>query len=127
MDWLAILTAPGVQISVAGGFGGISRWLFIIIMDRKMGFQQGMATILLGGILGFFVSPHMGNALASLPFMDGLATDSDKLPTFNAFALGILGVAVIGYAIDWANKRKEKLDGEPAVTPTSKPADGDAR
>lgn len=127
MDLLMmILSAPGVHLSLSGAFGGVARWLMIIIMDKKMAIRQGIATVFLGGIVGFFVTPQAGPGIgAAFEFVFRSPPDPEKAPIFNAFLLGVLAVAVIGFAIDtfatWT-KRKLAVD-EPVPTPP-KPVDG---
>lgn len=127
MDWLILILAhPGVHLSLSGAFGGIARWLMIIILDKKMAIRQGIATVLLGGILGFFVTPQAGPAISeAFELVFRSPPDPEKAPIFNAFLLGVLGVLVIGFAIDTVTSwTQRKLAGDQSVPTPPKPDGG---
>lgn len=116
---LMILGSPGTSLVVAGGMGGIARWLFVILVDRKMAVPQGVGTVLLGAILGYYVSPNFEGLVA--PILSGFSTDPARLPVFAAFSTGVGGVGVVGFIIDWWANRRKKLTQEPSVDPAPKP------
>ena len=123
MEFLALIAAAhDTPLIVAGGIGGIARWLFVILVDKKMALRQGLATVLLGAILGFF-SPNFEGLV--VPILSGFSADPSRLPAFVAFITGIGGVGVVGLVIDWWSNRGKKLNQEPDVDPTPAPKFGD--
>lgn len=103
MDIIEMLfTRPGVQLIVAGGMGGIVRWISIVLTTKKMSTREGLATVLLGAILGYYASPLLqdwiGGALA------GFVKDPERMPTFVAFVTGFGGMIIVGLLIDLFSK-----------------------
>lgn len=108
MDYLAyFFAAPAVQLATGGAFGGLARWLFL-----RVNVWDGLSAVLLGAILGFYVSPQIApwamDTLAGLNFK----VDMEKLPAFVAFATGVGGVGLVGLGIDWFNLRIKHLKGD---------------
>ncbi|TXH09168.1 MAG: hypothetical protein E6R03_17160 [Hyphomicrobiaceae bacterium] len=107
--------------AVAGGFGGVARWGLVIVLDRRMAISQGLATVMLGGIFGHFFSPYISTQ--ALLNMIGVQADPEKIPTLNAFVLGLIIVGAAGAILDWRFTKKKPPADEP-VTPTTKPEIG---
>lgn len=107
--------------AVAGGFGGVARWGLVIVLDRRIAIQQGLATVLLGGIFGHFVSPYISTQ--GLLNMIGVQADPTKIPSLNAFVLGLIVVGAAGAILDWRFTKKKPPADEP-VTPTTKQESG---
>jgi hypothetical protein len=124
MDWLTLMTSTGAQITVAGGFGGIARWLIVIILDRKMAVPQGLATIVLGAIMGFFVSPYISTQW--LLNLINVQAEAEKIPVLNAFILGLIVVGGAAFIIDWNPWKKKPGTVETVTPPAPKAADGEA-
>ena len=127
MDWLMMIaSSQGVQLSLSGALGGLARWLMVIVMDKKMATKQGLATVALGALVGAYVTPQAGHTIAAaFEFIFRSPMDPEKAPFFNAFLLGILGVAAVGFAIDaFSFWTKKKLAGDDNVPDSPKPADG---
>lgn len=122
MDFLTMIAQqPGTPLIVAGALGGVARWLFVILIDKKMAISQGLGTIVLGAILGYYVSPNF-EGLTNLMF-SSFTADPSRLPSFSAFATGVGGVGVVGFIIDWWTNRIKKPNPEPGVDPTPTPGD----
>ena len=116
MDVLAsILLSQPVQLAVAGGMGGAARWIFIIQMDKKIATGQGLLLIVLGIILGTQASPLFQGAAKQA--LAGFVIDDAKVHSFTAFLTGVLGIGVIGFFIDWWDRRnrpkEEPVDPAP--------------
>lgn len=123
MDLLtAILTAPGTSLVIAGGLGGVARWLYVILLDKKMAMTQGIATTVLGAILGYYLSPNFVGIASSA--LAAFSQDPGKLPTFTAFSTGVAGVGVVGLGLDWMSTLRKKLIPETPVDPVPKPGGG---
>lgn len=123
MDFLAVLGAIfgnlGVQLFLAGAAGGICRAVAL-----KVRLWDAGSTILVGGFLGLFVSPVFVGAMTGfLTEWLHFAVDPDRLPAFTAFSVGVGGVAIIGFAIDWWRDWLKKLDRGSGVDPVT-PKDG---
>lgn len=104
----AFVSVPGVQLVIGGGMGGIARWLFL-----QTSWRQGLIAIILGAILGYYVSPQFEPLMAGA--LAGFAADPEKLPAFAAFATGVGGIGIIGFIIDWVNYRRKQLSSGPSV------------
>lgn len=103
MDFLASFFAQqGVQLVMAGASGGIARALFL-----KVKLVDAMGSIVLGAILGFYVSPQFESFVA--PALSGFSTDPARLPAFTAFATGVGGIGIVGFIYDWLNSRGKQL------------------
>ena len=123
MDWLlAFFALPGTATAIAGGFGGVARWLFVILVDGKLGPKQGPAFVLLGAILGHYVS-DIGTPVARWA-LSGFDVDPAKLPVFAAFAIGVGGVGLVALGLDWFAQRRKKLDDELGVAPSADKPNG---
>lgn len=128
MDLLIMIWGfSAVHLTFSGAMGGVTRWLLLgVIMSRPMTASQILATVFLGGIVGFFVTPQAGPALSeAFEFLFRSPPDPEKAPIFNAYLLGILGIGIVGFAIDtFTSWTKRKLANDAAVPPSPKPADG---
>lgn len=110
----AILAVHGVQITIGGAMGGVARWLFL-----QVKLWDGLSAVVLGAILGFYVSPLAAPGIGKL--LSGFTTDAEKLPTFAAFATGVAGIGVVGFILDWVGEFRRKHK-EAAIDP--KPTGG---
>ena len=104
MDFLA---TPSVQIAIAGAMGGLARWLFL-----RTNPWDGASAVLLGAILGFYVSPQLAPWAMDTLAGFNVKVDMEKLPAFVAFATGVGGVGLVGLGIDWFNLRLKHLNKE---------------
>lgn len=111
----AIFSAQGVQLVIGGAMGGVARWFFL-----RVKIWDGLSAVVLGAILGYYASPILEPMMAGA--LSGFATDPAKLPAFAAFATGVLGIALVGFAIDWFQAKAKQLTKEGSVDPIPKPS-----
>lgn len=124
MDLLtALVTYAGFQLTVGGAMGGVARW--ILLQPKE--WSDRIGTVVLGAILGFYVSPQLEPSFHSW-LTDGVffgvhfVIDDEKLPGFTAFATGVGGIALLGFGLDWftlLRKRKTESDNDVAAPPKS--------
>lgn len=122
---IAFIAAPPVQLLIGGGAGGVARW--ILLQPKAWSDRIGM--VVLGIILGFYVSPELEPTLLSamtsgVLFGVHLTIDEDKLPGFSAFATGVLGIALLGFGVDWFNSFRKQREEAETIDPLSPKPDG---
>jgi hypothetical protein len=115
MDWFAILTSPSASLIVAGAMGGICRWGTLALTTKKLEMTQGLVTVMLGAILGYYASPSFEGTVRG--FFPTLSVDPDKFPTFVAFVTGVGGITVIAFIIDLWTRAQRQPEPPPAVDP----------
>ncbi len=114
MDWLALFAGVDTQVTVAGMFGGLLRWIFF-----KAKGWDGIGNMIVGAILGYYVSPYAVQPLGSV--LGGLTDEVQNVQRLSALILGILGVGVIGFLIDWGKHwftSKLNQGAGPGVSPS---------
>lgn len=114
-----------ISLIVGGAMGGVARW--ILLQPKAWSDRLGM--VVLGGILGFYVSPQLEPTISwlmtsGLIFGVHFAVDVDKLPGFSAFATGVGGIALLGFAVDWVSGFRKQRSEEGSIDPTQKQPDG---
>jgi hypothetical protein len=123
MELIALVWgAEGTPRAVAGAMGGVTRWLYVILVDKKMAISQGVSTVILGAILGYYASPNFVGAAEAMLDFGHLSTNPDRMPTFTAFLTGVTGIGVVGLVIDLLGAWRKKLIPEPPVDLSSKPS-----
>lgn len=101
LDWLL---SDRVQAFIAGGLGGLVRWL---ALREKL--QDGLISIVIGAICALYLGPFAIPALA--PITGRLLVDPAAQAGLSGFLIGTGGTAVVGFVIDlWRARRRLRDD-----------------
>ena len=108
MDLLiSLLAATWFQAGFSGAAGGLARWLYAILADKGLSAGKGLATVLLGLIMGAFfgeaAAPAIGGSLTGVH----LAVQPERLPWISGFVVGAGAVLILGAVFDFLKKKAE--------------------
>lgn len=108
------------QLLLAGGLGGVVRWL--TLRDK---FPDGIISIVVGGICAVYLSPLALPALG--PMLGAIGMSSDNSASLSGFMIGLGGITVSGIVMDAWRARKRLIDGPnpPPKEPDPAPNPGD--
>lgn len=109
MDLLTLFALPWLQAGSGGLLGGLARWLYAILADKGLSIGKGLATVLLGVILGGMFGEAAAPGIGSWMVGFHLAVEPERLPWFGGFAVGAGAVLILGAAFDFLKKRTEVL------------------
>lgn len=93
-EWLAGDRASTI---LAGSLGGLVRWITL-----KENFRDGVASILVGGIAAAYLTPLVLPAMT--PVIGSFVGDEANRAGFSGFIIGIAGITVTGFLIDFFRK-----------------------
>ena len=89
------------QAVIAGALGGVVRWLSV-----KEGWRQGLVSVVVGAICALYLGPLAVPALE--PIIGTIVVDPASQAGFSGFVLGLGGVGVVGFVLDfWRAKRRK--------------------
>lgn len=92
------------QTVIAGGLGGVVRWLAL-----KEAFRQGLSSVAIGSICSIYLGPVATPLLS--PVVGRLLADPASQVGLGGFLIGTGGVAVVGFIIDlWRTRRRNGND-----------------
>lgn len=117
MEWLLAFASADGPVIVAGCFGGALRWAFL---RPKM--WDGIINIGVGGVLAYYLAPIAIPFLA--PVLGNFTTDVANVQRISGLIVGIVGIAIVGFFIDFFQKRAEQLK---AAEPEPPKEPGNAR
>lgn len=92
MDW-SIMWGGQASIVIAGGLGGVVRWLTLREQPR-----DGATSVVVGAICAHYLGPLAIPAIE--PVLGKVVLSSDARESFSAFVVGIGGVTVSGLLVD---------------------------
>jgi hypothetical protein len=115
MDFLVAFLVKDGPLILGGMFGGALRWAFL-----KAKFWDGLSNMLVGAILGYYVSPYAVPLMA--PGLSGLTSDLANVERLSALIIGIVGIGFIGLIIDVFKNLPSQPKQGPRVDPAP-PAD----
>lgn len=102
MEWLAFLQGPSGQALIAGGLGGLVRWLSL-----KESFRDGLVSVTVGAICALYLSPLALPAVEQI--IGKIVVDQVAQAGLSAFLIGMGGLGVVGLFLDfWSARRKNK-------------------
>lgn len=90
LDWL---TAAKAEVIVAGGLGGLVRWVTL-----RESWRNGLISIVVGGICALYLSPLARPFLAVL--LKGFDLPAEQEAAFSGFIMGIAGIGLVGFLLD---------------------------
>lgn len=97
--------------ALAGAAGGVVRWLTL----RSRLWPDGVISIVVGGLSALYLGPLAQPAIEAL--LGGVIGDEASRQSFSGFILGIGGISVSGFVMDFwerGHKRKGQGDGDDA-------------
>ena len=95
---LWILGSKG-QAVIAGALGGVVRWLAV-----RQKWQNGLVSVVVGAICALYLAPLAIPALE--PIIGTIVIDPARQAGFSGFIIGMGGVGVVGFFIDFWRARK---------------------
>lgn len=102
-DWWPILGDKG-QLALAGFFGGAVRW-----MTLREHWSDGLISLAVGTISATYATPLVEPALRQL--MSGIVASPDGITGFSGFLVGIGGITVSGFALDFWREFRRRANG----------------
>lgn len=103
-DWLLGVKA---QIILSGALGGVVRWL---TLREKIG--AGAVSVIVGGICALYLGPVVEPVLD--PIISMAKIDADARSSFAGFVIGLTGITITGFVMDFIAERKTALMGKKA-------------
>lgn len=107
MDWFVHMLADKGSTILAGALGGVVRWITL-----KESAKEGAASVICGAICAVYLGPLIQPAIT--PLLGTFVVEEASRSAFGGFILGLGGITVSGFVIDflkgWA--RKGKGDGK---------------
>lgn len=108
-DWL---THSRAELLVAGGLGGLIRWITL-----RESLANGLLSIASGAIFASYLAPFARPALAWLftwlDLPDGMTPSDGSEFGLAGFIMGIAGLSVSGFVLDVLKARRQRLrDGK---------------
>lgn len=107
MDALIAMFADKGSTILAGALGGVVRWITL-----KETAREGVASVICGAICAVYLGPLIQPAIT--PLLGTFVVEEASRSAFGGFILGLGGITVSGFVIDflkgWA--RKGKGDGK---------------
>lgn len=104
VDWLLGVKA---QIILSGALGGVVRWL---TLREKTG--AGAVSVIVGGICALYLGPVIEPLLD--PLISVAKIDQAARASFAGFVIGLTGITISGFVIDFISQRKAALTGKKA-------------
>lgn len=98
-SWLASST---FKLIVAGALGGVVRWLTL-----KERWSDGLISVIVGAITAVYVGPAARPILR--PLIDFTGIDLEAASSLMGFLIGIGGILVSGFFIDFWKLRQKML------------------
>ncbi len=99
---------------LAGALGGVVRW--ITLKERIL---DGVASIAAGAICAVYLGPVIQPAIT--PLIGSFVLKESSRMAFGGFVLGLGGITVAGFIIDflksWARKKTADKDDPPGLEP----------
>lgn len=117
-NWFLDLIGPEKASTVlAGALGGVVRWITL-----KERISDGIASIAAGAICAVYLGPVIQPAIT--PLIGSFVLDEAARVSSGGFVLGLGGITVAGFLIDflksWAKRSVEKSASPPAAPPDKK-------
>lgn len=107
MDSFLLMLADKGSTILAGALGGVVRWITL-----KESMREGAASVICGAICAVYLGPLIQPAIT--PLLGTFVVEEASRSAFGGFILGLGGITVSGFVIDflkgWA--RKGKGDGK---------------
>lgn len=98
------------RAALAGALGGLVRWLTL-----RENWKEGGVSITVGAICAVYLGPLALPAVD--PLLNNLISDTRAIEGFTTFMVGIGGIGVVGFVLDfWKARRgggKDKNGGSP--------------
>lgn len=109
MDWFSLILGDKASTVLAGALGGVVRW---ITLKEKL--REGLASVVCGAICAVYLGPIIMPALT--PLLGSFVLEEASRSAFGGFVLGLGGITVSGFVIDfikgWARKSRETPKGD---------------
>lgn len=106
MAWYEWIIGERGPTILAGALGGIVRW--ITLQERL---RDGIASVIVGAICSLYLTPLVLPALT--PVIGGFVGDEMNRTGFSGFIIGLAGITVSGFVIDFFRRwTRKKLDEE---------------
>lgn len=101
-DVLQAVFGEHVAAAISGAAGGAVRWFTV-----KQGWRDGFASIVVGALCSIYLSPLV-EPMIDVAFGKIIASEA-KRAGLAGFVIGVGGILVSGFIIDFWNIRREQL------------------
>ncbi|MGV8987831.1 MAG: hypothetical protein ACOH2H_16275 [Cypionkella sp.] len=100
-DWFQSLPPDAGKTALAGGLGGLVRWITL-----REDWRDGLATIVVGVICALYLAPLVQPILQ--PILERAAPGGDTA-SFSGFIMGMGGISVSGFILTYIRLRLKDL------------------
>ena len=104
-EWLAAVFGDRGAIALAGAAGGLVRWLTL-----RSHPVDGIIAIVIGAITAIYAGPLAEPAIDAL--LGGVIIEAERRASFGGFLIGLGGVTVTGFILDFWRAKRGTLDEE---------------
>jgi hypothetical protein len=98
------LFGDDLQVVLAGGLGGVVRWLTL-----KSGWMDGLSSVIIGSICAKYLGPLCFRLLD--PVLGKIIMETDSRVMLSGFLIGVGGIGVSGFIVDVWRLRSTMLTG----------------
>lgn len=110
-NWFDLVPLREASAVLAGALGGVVRW--ITLRERV---RDGIASVAAGAICAVYLGPIIQPAIT--PLIGSFVLEESSRAAFGGFVLGLGGITVSGFVIDflksWARRSQTERDDGPA-------------
>lgn len=99
-EFLAAAIGDTAAAALAGGAGGAVRWI-----KFREDWRTGVGSIFVGALCSIYASPIIE------PFLEKFIANPGKRAGFAGFAIGVGGIMLVGFFIDFLKSRKAAITG----------------
>jgi hypothetical protein len=105
-DFFNAFAGQKAQVVLAGAAGGLVRWLTL-----RSAWRDGTISVIVGSISALYLGPLAEPAIDAL--LGTFVADPASRYTFSGFIIGLGGVSVSGFVMDfWRARRHKMKDGD---------------
>lgn len=103
-DVIAFIFGDKGQVAIAGGLGGLVRWLTL-----RTHWLDGLISIIVGAICALYLGPLAEPAISAM--VGTFVPDPTSRASFSGFIIGLGGISVAGLVMDLWQKRRRHGGG----------------
>lgn len=101
--WWSVIFTATAQAAIAGALGGAVRW-----MTLREDWRQGLVSIFVGAVCAVYLGPLATTGMDTI--LGQVIEDPIARQNLGTFMVGIGGVGVVGFVMDFWKNRREAMN-----------------